>query len=65
MIDSLNSRFWQIIFLVFAAVIVAAALRHYLHVWGGISREHIRSDALLLVSVLATIAVLVRIIRSP
>lgn len=40
-----------------AATIIAAALRHVLHVYGGISREGIRSDALVgvLIVVLATV----------
>jgi hypothetical protein len=31
----------------FAAILIAALLRHILHVYGGLSREDIRADALI------------------
>ena len=55
--DPRHFRLRYFLAVIFAAVMIAAALRHVLHVYGGISREGIRSDALLgvLIVVLATV----------
>jgi hypothetical protein len=42
------------------AVIAAAALRHGVHVYGGFSREEIRTDALMAVPFVALAAVFFR-----
>jgi hypothetical protein len=63
MIEALNSRVRSILFVAFAAVLVAAVLRHTLHVYGGFSPEGIRSESLLLVSALAIVVVFFRIVR--
>jgi hypothetical protein len=43
-----------------AAILIAALLRHVLHVYGGLSREDIRADALIAVLVIVVTAILVR-----
>jgi uncharacterized protein related to proFAR isomerase len=43
-----------------AAVFTAAVLRHVLHVYGGISPEEIRADALLAVLTVAVATILFR-----
>jgi hypothetical protein len=63
MIEALNSQVRSILFVAFAAVLVAAVLRHTLHVYGGFSPKDIRSDSLLLVSALAIVVVFFRIVR--
>lgn len=57
MIQALNARFRHIIVAAFAAVIVAALLRHTVHVYGGYSREDIRAGALMAVSLFALLLV--------
>jgi hypothetical protein len=46
MTEELNARFKSVVAFVVAAVFAAALLRHSLHVYGGISREEIREDAI-------------------
>ena len=46
-IEILNSRFRRVLVSLIAAVFVAAVLRHGLHVYGWISREDIRTGALI------------------
>jgi hypothetical protein len=58
MIQALNARFRHIIVAAFAAVIVAALLRHAVHVYGGYSREDIRAGALMAVPLFALLLVL-------
>jgi hypothetical protein len=43
-----------------AAILVAALLRHVLHVYGGLSREDIRADALIAVLVIVVTSILLR-----
>ncbi|MDE2330134.1 MAG: hypothetical protein KGK16_05055 [Bradyrhizobium sp.] len=43
-----------------AAIVIAALLRHALHVYGGLSREDIRADALIAALVIAVAAVAAR-----
>ena len=45
--DPLTFRFRFVVAMLFAAVITAAILRHVIHIYGGLSRENIRLDALL------------------
>ena len=47
MIETLNARFRHPVVFLIIAVFVAAALRHVLHVYGWISREEIRTGALM------------------
>jgi hypothetical protein len=63
MIQALNSRFKVVVFLTFAAVLVAGILRHTLHVYGGIAPADIRSDSLLLVSAIAIVTLVFRASR--
>jgi hypothetical protein len=51
--DSLDRRFRYVVAFLIGAVIAAAALRHGLHVYGGISREEMRWDALIAVPAVA------------
>jgi hypothetical protein len=43
--DPRSFRLRNFLAIVFAAVLIAALLRHGLHVYGGIPREEIRADA--------------------
>jgi hypothetical protein len=47
MFENLNARFRRVLVSLIAAVFVAAVLRHGLHVYGWISREDIRTGALI------------------
>jgi hypothetical protein len=55
--DGFNQRFKYIAAFLIGAVIIAAVLRHTVHVYGGLPREDIRTDALI-----AIVAVLLVII---
>ena len=46
--------------ILFAAVVTAAALRHIVHVYGGIPREEIRLDALLTIPLVVLAIILLR-----
>ena len=48
MMDALNSRFWNILWFVVAALTLAGLLRHVLHVYGGVAPADIRWFALVL-----------------
>jgi hypothetical protein len=56
MLDRLNLRFNYVLAFMVGAVITAAALRHGFHVYGGLSREEIRDDALLAIPLVALAA---------
>ena len=45
--DAINTRVKYILAFLIGAIIVAAVLRHTVHVYGGFSREEIRAGALL------------------
>jgi hypothetical protein len=60
MLDQLNLRFKYVLAFMIGAVIAAAALRHGVHVYGGFSREEIRTDALMAIPFVALAAVFVR-----
>ena len=47
MIETLNARFRRVFVSLIVAVLVAAVLRHVLHVYGWIPREDIRTGALI------------------
>jgi hypothetical protein len=51
--DSIDQRFRYVLAFLIGAVITAAALRHTVHVYGGISREEIRAGALMAIPAVA------------
>jgi hypothetical protein len=59
-LDPRAFRFRYLIAIVLAAILIAALLRHVLHVYGGLSREDIRADALIALFVIVTTAIAVR-----
>ena len=63
--DPLSFRFRHVLAVLFAAVVTAAALRHIVHVYGGIPREEIRVDALLTIPLVVLAIVLLRRKRGP
>lgn len=58
--DPLSFRFRHVVAILFAAVVTAAALRHVVHVYGGIPREEIRTDALLTIPLVVLAIILLR-----
>ena len=58
--DWLNRRFRHIVAFSLAAVIVAALLRHGFHVYGGLSRDEIREDALISIPAVMFLVALLR-----
>ena len=60
MLDQLNLGFKHIFAFLIGAVITAAPLRHGAHVYGGFSREEIRTDALMAVPVVALAVIFFR-----
>ncbi len=58
--DPRTFRFRYLIGIVLATILIAAVLRHVLHVYGGLSREDIRADALIALFVIVTTAIAVR-----
>lgn len=58
--DPLKIRFRYILAFLFGAMIVAAALRHGAHVYGGVSREDIREYALIAVSFVGLAVIILR-----
>ena len=56
LLDRLNLRFNYVLAFMIGAVMTAAALRHGFHVYGGLSREEIRDDALLAIPFVALAA---------
>ena len=63
MIEALNSRFKIIVFMGLAAILIAGFLRHALHIYGGISREDIRADSLLLICAFGIVIVFFQVLR--
>jgi hypothetical protein len=59
-LDPRTFRFRYLIGIVLATILIAAVLRHVLHVYGGLSREDIRADALIALFVIVTTAIAVR-----
>ena len=60
MLDPREFRFRYLIGIVLAAILIAALLRHTLHVYGGLSREDIRADALIAVLVIVLTSIVIR-----
>ena len=58
--DPREFRFRYLIGIVLAAILIAALLRHTLHVYGGLSREDIRADALIAVLVIVLTSIVIR-----
>jgi len=59
-LDPREFRFRYLIGIVLAAILIAALLRHTLHVYGGLSREDIRADALIAVLVIVLTSIVIR-----
>jgi hypothetical protein len=59
-LDPREFRFRYLVGIVVAAILIAALLRHVLHVYGGLSREDIRADALIAVLVIVLTTILLR-----
>ena len=55
--DPRSFRLRNFLAIVFAAVLIAAMLRHVLHVYGGIPREEIRADAFIAILIVAAVTV--------
>lgn len=60
MLDPREFRLRYMAGIVVAAILIAALLRHVLHVYGGLSREDIRVDALIALAIVTTTAILLR-----
>ncbi len=56
--DPLAFRLRHVFAILIAAVVAAAILRHIVHIYGGISREDIRFDALLGAGLVAIAAII-------
>jgi hypothetical protein len=56
--DPTNFRMRHLLGIIVAAVVTAAALRHFIHVYAGISREEIRAAALLAAGVGILLAII-------
>jgi hypothetical protein len=59
-LDPREFRLRYLVAIVVATVLIAALLRHTLHVYGGLSREDIRVDALIAALIVGVAAVLLR-----
>jgi hypothetical protein len=60
---SLDRRFRYVVAFLIGALITAAALRHVVHVYGGISREEIRAGALMAIPGVALAIIIFRRMR--
>jgi hypothetical protein len=58
--DPREFRLRYFLLVVAAAILIAALLRHVLHVYGGLSREDIRADALIAALVIGLAAIAAR-----
>jgi hypothetical protein len=58
--DPRSFRLRNFLAIVFAAVLIAAILRHVLHVYGGIPREEIRADAFIAILIVAAVTLFVQ-----
>jgi hypothetical protein len=61
--DPREFRLRYFLSILMAAILVAAALRHVLHVYAGLTREDIRTDAMIAALVIGVAAILVRRVR--
>jgi hypothetical protein len=55
--DPRSFRLRNFLAIVFAAVLIAAILRHVLHVYGGLPREEIRVDSFIAILIVAAVTV--------
>ena len=55
--DPRSFRLRNLLAIVFAAALIAAMLRHVLHVYGGFPREEIRADAFIAILIIAAVTV--------
>jgi hypothetical protein len=60
MLDQLNLRIKYVLAFIMGAVIAAAALRHGVHIYGGFSRDEIRTGALIAIPFVVLAAVFFR-----
>ena len=60
MLDPRSFRLRNFLLVALATILVAALLRHVLHVYGGFTREDIRADALIFAVVVAVVAIFMR-----
>jgi hypothetical protein len=58
--DPREFRLRYFLLVAFAAILIAALLRHVLHVYGGLSREDIRADALIAALTIGVAAIFFR-----
>jgi hypothetical protein len=59
-LDPREFRLRYFLLVVLAAILIAALLRHVLHVYGGLSREDIRADALIAALIIGVVAIFFR-----
>jgi hypothetical protein len=59
-LDPREFRLRYLLIIVLGTILIAALLRHLLHVYGGLSREDIRVDALLVAFIIGVAALVVR-----
>jgi hypothetical protein len=59
-LDPREFRLRYFVGIVVAAILIAALLRHVLHVYGGLSRQDIRVDALIALAIVTTTTILLR-----
>jgi hypothetical protein len=59
-LDPRSFRLRSFLLVALATILLAALLRHVLHVYGGFTREDIRADALIVAVVIAVIAIFMR-----
>jgi hypothetical protein len=62
-VDPLSFRFRYFLAILFAAVVTAAALRHFAHVNGGLAREEIRTDALIAAALIGVLLIIIFVRR--
>lgn len=60
MLDPRDFRLRYFLLIAFAAIVIAAVLRHALHVYGGISPKDIGVDALLAAAAVGVIMIFLR-----
>ena len=57
MLDPREFRLRYVVVIVVGTILIAALLRHVLHVYGGLSREDIRVDALIAALIVGVAAI--------
>lgn len=61
--DPRTFRLRSFLAIAFVTILIAAGLRHVLHVYGGIPRYEIGEDALLAIMIVVVVMVLIRVLR--